>query len=185
VAERYEFIERTISLVLKPDILVLDIGCGKSVYKPIFVQQQYFGIDPFIENEPGVTQASAINMPFRDSTFDLAFGVASLHLIGPECFKEVFRVLKPGGQFLIFDYNKKVLERLKSVTGMEHATWSPRELRNELNRAGLVKIKRLTHRSKIRSYYLQPISALKLRLRGSWVIFTCEKPLQPIDSNIQ
>lgn len=185
MAERYEFIEKTISLVLKPDTLVLDIGCGKSVYKPVFAQQQYLGIDPFIEDEPDVTQASAVNMPFSDSTFDLAFGVASLYLIGPECFKEVFRVLKPGGQFLIFDYNKKVLERLKSVTGMDHATWSPHELRGELKRAGLVKIRRLTHRSKIKSYYLQPISALKLRLRGSWVIFICEKPFQLVNSNIQ
>lgn len=177
MAIKYEFIEELLSLVYKQDAVVLDIGCGKSVYKNSMKVRKYVGLDPYIHDDPNVIQASALDMPFEDSVFDLAFSVASLYLIGPDCLEEVVRVLKPGGKLVIFDYNKRVLKRLKANTDLEHVTWSPHSLRNELDRAGLTKIQRLTHRPKIKSYYLQPISALKLKFRGSWVIFICEKPL--------
>ena len=177
VAIKYEFVEEMLSLVYKQDAVVLDIGSGRSVYKKSLKVGKYVGLDPYIHDDPSVIQASALNMPFEDSVFDLAFSVASLYLIGPDCMEEIVRVLKPGGKLLIFDYNKRVLKGLKAKTDVEHVTWSPHSLRKELNRAGLIRIQRLTHRPRIKSYYLQPISALKLKFRGSWVIFICEKPL--------
>ena len=177
VSIKYEFVEELLSLVCKPDAVVLDIGCGTSVYRNSMKVNKYVGIDPYVHDDPSVIQASALSMPFEDSVFDLAFSVASLYLIGPDCLEEIARVLKPGGKLVVFDYKKRVLKELKAKTNVEYVTWSPHSLRGELARAGLTKVQRLTHRPKIKSYYLQPTSALKLKFGGSWVIFICEKPL--------
>jgi SAM-dependent methyltransferase len=175
MAIRYKFIEDLLSLVSNPNDVVLDIGSGASVYKSSMNIGKYIGIDPYVFDDPNVVQASALDMPFEDDIFDFAFTVAALHLIGPNSFKEILRVLKPGGKFIIFDYNKTALRDLRAKTKIDHTIWSPHSLRIELNKAGFTKVKRLSHRPKIKSYYLQPISALKLKFGGSWVIFLCEK----------
>ena len=175
MAIRYKFIEELLSLASNVNDIVLDIGSGASIYKRSIKIGKYIGIDPYISDDPYVVQASALDMPFEDDTFDFAFTVAALYLIGPNSFKEILRVLKPGGKFIIFDYNKTALRILRAKTKINHVIWSPHSLRIELREAGFIKVKRLTHRPKIKSYYLQPISALKLKFGGSWVIFLCEK----------
>jgi SAM-dependent methyltransferase len=175
MAIKYPFILEILDLYKSDSAKALDIGAGTGIYGDDFAPGMYTGIDVEASSNEKVIQASALDMPFPSDSFDMAFGVASIYLAGANCLSEIHRVLKPGGVFLIFDYQRKVLKRLRHHSNIDHAVWSPRELRHEIRRSGFKEIKRISHRPVYRSYYLQPISALKLNLRGSWVIFACRK----------
>jgi ubiquinone/menaquinone biosynthesis C-methylase UbiE len=58
-------------------------------------------------------RASMTLLPFKNETIDFIFGSATFHHIDnpAECFKEVYRVLKPGGKFCIL--NERTLSELK------------------------------------------------------------------------
>jgi len=175
MAIQYPFVLEILGLYKNDSSRVLDVGAGTGIYGESFATGTYTGIDVEVSSNEKVIQASALDMPFPSDSFDMAFGVASIYLAGANCLSEIHRVLKPGGVFLIFDYQQKVLKRLRHVSNIDHAVWSPRELRSELRQAGLKQIRRISHHPVKRSYYLQPIAALKLKLRGSWVIFVCRK----------
>jgi ubiquinone/menaquinone biosynthesis C-methylase UbiE len=54
-------------------------------------------------------QGSALDMPFKENTFDLAYSVSILEHIPdfPRALQEVSRVLKPGGVFVLtFDISR-------------------------------------------------------------------------------
>lgn len=175
MAIKYPFVLEIISLYKTDSAQVLDVGAGTGVYCDSFAEGMYTGIDLEVSSCEKVIQASALNIPFPSDSFDVAFGVASIYLAGANCLSEIQRVLKPGGVLLIFDYQRKVLQRLRETSKIDHAIWSPRELRREIRQSGFMKIKRISHRPVKRSYYIQPITALKLKLRGSWVIFVAQK----------
>jgi len=55
---------------------------------------------------PGITpiQGNILNLPFRENTFDLVLARAILHHVPDDldlAFREIYRILKPGGQVLI------------------------------------------------------------------------------------
>ncbi|MCW7076111.1 MAG: class I SAM-dependent methyltransferase [Candidatus Syntropharchaeales archaeon] len=58
-----------------------------------------------IELRPG----NAVNLPFRDEAFDIVASSAVMHHVTPEekskALKEIYRVLKPGGKFLLGELN--------------------------------------------------------------------------------
>jgi ubiquinone/menaquinone biosynthesis C-methylase UbiE len=175
VAIKYPFIEDILRLYAANSSRVLDIGAGTGIYESAFKAGSYSGVDIEVSANKNVFQASAKNMPFDSNSFDLAFGVASIYLVGPECLREIHRVLKSGGTFALFEYRRSVLKNLRDAAGLNHVTWSPRQLRRELSQAKFIRIRRLSHRPSMKSFYLQPIAALKLTLKGSWVIFICAK----------
>lgn len=175
MAIKYTFVIEILKLYSRDFAKVLDIGAGTGIYADSFDEGMYIGIDLEVSNSNKVIQGSALNLPFVNESFDLVFGVASIYLVGPNCLGEIRRVLKPNGVFIVFDYQRKVLKKLRQNTKVDHAIWTPRELRGEIKRSGFKRIMRISHRPVKRSYYLQPISALKLKFRGSWVIFVCRK----------
>lgn len=76
--------------------------------------------------QAGLTGADALKLPFKDESFDAAvcgFGVRNVaDLAG--CFREVRRVLKPGGVFLVLEFFRPE----KSITRFFHSVYNRRVL---------------------------------------------------------
>lgn len=96
---------------LQESQLVLDAGCGTGIVTRVAAEAAAVavGVDfslgmLSIANRRGgrYVCADVEALPFRDWTFDAATCRQLLHYSGPEkTLKEICRVLKPGGQFLI------------------------------------------------------------------------------------
>ena len=109
-------------LRLSPDAKVLDCGCGggsnikrllkscprgivKGIdYSPVSVEKaRKVNHAAIAEGRCSVLQGSVADMIFADASFDAvtAFETVYFWPALPQCFQEVYRVLKPGGTFLI------------------------------------------------------------------------------------
>jgi malonyl-CoA O-methyltransferase len=170
---------------------ILDIGCGTGtlVAKLVdkFPQAEIIGIDL----APGmIEQAKAkVNTPevafligdgealdFKAGSFDLVVSTSSLHWMDcQQVFKEIRRVLKPGGAFFFTTFGPATLAEIKQ-TGLTVNTFSSKEdLLAVLNQYFLIK----TFKAKIikleftnifkLGYYLRQIGA---RLTEKRVVHT-------------
>lgn len=107
---------------LKPDSLILDLGCGRGglVEQLDHPLQRYTGIDPdwrsladhrLLNNQPPPNLVCAVGqcLPFSSAIFDLIFASWLLeHLPEPaKDLAEITRVLKPGGVFVFITPNKR------------------------------------------------------------------------------
>ena len=109
-------------LRLSPDAKVLDCGCGggsnikrllkscprgivKGIdYSPVSVEKaRKVNHAAIAEGRCSVLQGSVADMIFADASFDAvtAFETVYFWPALPQCFRETYRVLKPGGTFLI------------------------------------------------------------------------------------
>lgn len=106
---------------LRPDMQVLDIGCGSGAAviaaAPLVSAGAVVGVDPspdFVRMATRRTRklsnvafevAAAEQLPFADSRFDLAWCVHSVHHWDDLSagFREALRTLNPGGRFLIVE----------------------------------------------------------------------------------
>ena len=96
---------------LRPDARVLDLGAGAGIVPPMnfsALGARLCGVDPdtIVLDNPHLDErkvGSGESIPFENATFDLVFANNVLeHLPEPHVvFKEVHRVLKPGGMFVI------------------------------------------------------------------------------------
>ncbi len=122
---------------------VLEIGAGGATYKDIF--RDYLGTDlpgnSYSQKGDLDVYCDAQYLPFKENTFNMAFTVAALFQIQDTdlVLAEINRILKVGGYFLIFDYNKKITRRLKATenegNNFDHV-WSPWELKRIIKKAG-------------------------------------------------
>ncbi len=101
----------------------LDFGCGDGNsaihFYNYFPNSTYNGIDISSEsinvakslatNNTNFQTFDGMNIPFEDNTFDVIFTACVFHHIDfklhQNLFKEIYRVLKPGGKFYIFEHN--------------------------------------------------------------------------------
>ncbi len=144
---RYPFVENILKTHVMPDFRVLEIGAGGAVYKDLF--KDYVGTDlastPYAEAGDIAVYCDGQQIPFKNESFDVAFIVAALFQI-PETGKvitEIHRVLKGGGIFIIFDYNKKRTQYLKQNENdginQDHI-WSPQQLKKIVQKYGFQAI---------------------------------------------
>jgi SAM-dependent methyltransferase len=125
---------------LRPEHAVLDVGCGRggvcSVLRKFFQVGRYVGLDMSAaaiafcmrvhrgaRNEFRVGRAD--QLPFGDETFDVATNVESSHGY-PDIaafFREVHRVLRPGGGFLYTDLlpRERAEENVRTLEGLGFA----------------------------------------------------------------
>jgi SAM-dependent methyltransferase len=107
---------RAILAYLRSDAVVLDLGAGAGIVPQMNfsgLAQRLCGIDPdaVILTNPHLDipkLGSGESIPFQDESFDLVFANNLLeHLRDPNAvFREVCRVLKPGGVFVIKTPNR-------------------------------------------------------------------------------
>ena len=144
---------------LAPDARVLDVGCGGGANLKRFLslcpQGQVDGIDYSEESVAfsrklnqgaqgrcQVRQGDAMALPYESGSFDLVSAFETVYFWPDLCrgFQEVFRVLRPGGRFLI----------VCEGSGEESARWeeliagmtvhSPEDLQQALQAAGFLGI---------------------------------------------
>ncbi len=116
-SEKYRLMMQCISKVSNSKIL--EIGCGTGIYTRFLVNDFEHVIATDLDGsmcsqaqtlipKAKVLVADACKLPFHDASFDGVFGVSILHHVPDRAlaFREVFRVLKPGGWFAFCEPNK-------------------------------------------------------------------------------
>ena len=109
-------------LELAPDAKVLDCGCGGGAnikrllkkcpegivkgidYSPVSVEKSKKVNEAAVtEGRCDVSRASVAELPFESEPFNAVTAFETVYFWPdlPQCFREVYRVLKPGGTFLI------------------------------------------------------------------------------------
>lgn len=175
VVERY-FILRALA-GWKPRGLVLDIGCGPG-FLAAEISRRYpeakvIGLDNNREminiarrtrrHQPNAVEyikGDAHRLPFADGAADFVVSSLSLHhwADAEKVFKEIKRVLKPGGRFLIFDLRRDGprlfyyalqlgqalsstdIRRTNGAVGSFWSSYTPSELNDILSGTGIADI---------------------------------------------
>jgi len=111
--------------------LEIGLGQGADAEQIIRLGADWFGLDLTHESTKrvrvrlnlrklkagGITNGSAVEMPFADKSFDIVFSHGVLHHI-PEiktAQKEIHRILKPNGEFVVMLYAKNSLNYRLSI----------------------------------------------------------------------
>ncbi len=145
---------------LSDGMVMLDIGCGGGATLKRLLKRSpegmVYGIDiseesvvkaknvnkQLLNKQVFVQQGSANRLPWEDQKFDVVTAVETVYFWPnlPQCFQEVKRVLKPGGQFAIM---LEVIEGdsiwTNVVEGM--TVYSPEMLKDMLEQAGFGDVK--------------------------------------------
>jgi ubiquinone/menaquinone biosynthesis C-methylase UbiE len=116
----YRIYESKISDLLKPNSVILDAGCGRcfpTLRKFAGVSKHLFGLDicgfdgGYKSHMVNLINANLTEVAFKNGTFDLVISRSVLeHIENPtKVCEEIYRVLKPGGQYIfltpnLFDY---------------------------------------------------------------------------------
>lgn len=127
--QMYYYLVKSIS-TRNRDILEVSCGRGGGAYflTKRFKPKSYIGVDfssksiEFCKSfykQKGLsfTVADAHNLPFKENSFDIVINIESAHLYKdkPRFFKQVFRVLKPKGYFLLADLIPKTAVKQMST----------------------------------------------------------------------
>ena len=119
---------------------ILDIGGGSGMISRMLITQpgtECVCIDislPMLKHSPVPSvQADALNLPFRDGSFDLVMAAAFFHHLPglePQLLKECHRVLRPGGRLVGYDPNGHCLQNrlFMAKNSLRLRVFSPDEL---------------------------------------------------------
>lgn len=155
------FRERLLALAaLRAGEQVIDIGCGTGTTAILAKRQvgpagAVCGIDASTQmiarahrkaSRAGVKvefrEAPAQALPFPDSQFDVAVSTLMLHHLTPaarvELAAEAYRVLRPGGRFLLIDFEKGPARKSRWRVPHRHGSVEASEIAEVLARAGFV-----------------------------------------------
>ncbi len=175
VVERYLILRALVGW--KPGGLVLDIGCGPGFLSTEIARRypavKVVGLDNNNEminiarrsrqsgrSHMEFIKGDAHRLPFGGATVDLVVSSLSLHhwADAAAVFKEIKRVLKPGGRFLIFDlrrdgprlfyyaleigqaFSSRDIRRTNGAVGSFWSSYTPSELRTILSRTGIAAV---------------------------------------------
>lgn len=144
-------------LNIDKDCSVLDLGCGGGRNIEYFLTKadKVYGLD---HSETSIKRASEINnkeiesgkcqilvgdvksLPFKDESIDIVTAFETIYFWDgiEKCFKEIYRVLKKGGQFLICNEasskERKDVKKLSNIINFE--VYTPDELTKMLTELG-------------------------------------------------
>lgn len=144
-------------LNIDKDCTVLDLGCGggRNIEYFLIKADKVYGLD---HSETSVKMASEINnkeiesgrcqilvgdvksLPFKDESIDIVTAFETIYFWDgiEKCFKEIYRVLKKGGQFLICNEasskERKEVKKLSNIINFE--VYTPDELTKMLTELG-------------------------------------------------
>ena len=149
---------------------ILEIGCGGGRnaaellkkypdarvtaidYSPLSVKQTAaYNKDAVLQGRCVIQQGDVSSLDFDDSSFDLATAFETVYFWPglEKCFEEVFRIMKPGGCFMIVnesdgkdDVGKKFE---KMIDGMK--LYTAEEIEKSLRSVGFTKVKTIHHGS--------------------------------------
>jgi len=138
------------------NLSLLDVGCGTG--KTLQLLQNYGnaqGIDiaeqaiAFCKKRGfTITKSDVMNIQFSENTFDVvtALGVFYHKAVTDDVhgFKEIHRILKPGGKFIIFDCATKSLFGKHDIAFHGSRRYSKKELKAKLQQAGFI-IEKITY----------------------------------------
>ncbi len=112
----YRHLERSIDAYLKPEMAVLDIGCGRTAPNLIKLRgraKSLYGVDLVdFKDTPGdltLFNESVTDLgSFKDGIIDLAYSRSVMeHVEDAEAaYRQIFRVLSPGGHYLFLTPNR-------------------------------------------------------------------------------
>jgi len=172
----YPFIAQTLKVICTGISDVLDLGCGEGFYEGTFPCRSYTGLDLVAPKGENYIMGDMSSLPFPNDSFDVIFAVASMYFVGKPGIEEAHRVLKPNGILLVFDYNRKKLQKLEETEGLVHPiNWSRRKLRSLLRNSGFKNIKPLSMMGTGRHAFLEPFAYARTIRRSPWVIFKSTK----------
>ena len=136
--------------------LGLDLGSGRSYWKE-FRNCEFIGLDlPETikhpkENRPEVF-GTAENIPYKDNSFDVILTYSVLSYVNLDlCLKEMYRVLKPGGESVIIVVNKRGMDLHKDVEWRNRL--DSKSLHKKLRSHGFKSIKYKNLKTMFFSYY--------------------------------
>ena len=99
---------------------ILEIGCGSKIYKDIFYQHNYYGLDKhkseWVFNDDLPEFYCDIKNFNTDLKFDLIFSIATVYLFDEDSLLKFIELIKglenTRGRCIIFDYRKKTIFKL-------------------------------------------------------------------------
>lgn len=178
------FVRKLIQTYAGPNDVFLDIGCGNAPYKE-WVPGKYIGLDvstdDYTEGAPRETDiiGTADNIPLDPESVDVVFSKSAFFMVPDhkKALQEFLRVLRPGGNLILIDYNARTQERLQMIEGhRRYPAWSQWQLRRIVKRNGFANVR-------IHPPVDRDISALERIVRllhqdvaGTWAIVTATKP---------
>ncbi|MDD7305190.1 MAG: class I SAM-dependent methyltransferase [Peptoniphilaceae bacterium] len=144
-------------LEIKKDDIILDLGCGGGRNIEYFLTKanKVYGIDysktsvemaSFLNKEAikegrcKIIEADAKNIPFQEKSIDIISAFETIYFWDniEECFKEIYRVLKDGGIFLIC--NEGAFKEEKNIKKWQEllnfTVYSPTDLEKMLTKLG-------------------------------------------------